>query len=439
MPVWRKLSACVTIRRLVKRTAVGREDRHADKIVRARFNDIVRDISMKTVRVGLIGARFAANFHYNSLLRVTGVNVQVIGVTSATAASRNAFAEERGIKAFDTFEDMLDDVDVVDICTPGNLHEPFAVKAADAGKHVIVEKPFTGAYGPKDADENWSASGAPRAPMLEEALASAHRMVEAARKNHVKLMYAENWVYAPTVQKEVEVLTATKGQILWAIGNESHSGSTSPVYGIWRKSGGGSLVGKGCHPLSAVLYLKRVEGMARTGTPIRPRSVSARMHEMTKNLKFIDAGFLRTGYHDIEDFCQVHVVFDDGFCADIFASEIALGGVQNWLEIFANNHRMRCNMNPAENCILYNPKEDQLADVYITEKLGTKQGYSFPHPDEEHAHGYPQEMQDFLECVAFDREPKADGELGLDTVAAMYAAYVSAEQGGKEVDIPLPK
>ena len=56
----------------------------------------------------------------------------------------------------------------------------------------------------------------------------------------VKIMYAENWVYAPAVQKEVEVLRATKGQILWIHGEESHSGSTSPVYGDWRFSGGGS-------------------------------------------------------------------------------------------------------------------------------------------------------------------------------------------------------
>ncbi len=43
-------------------------------------------------------------------------------------------------------------------------------------------------------------------------------------------------------------------------------------------------------------------------------------------------------------------------------------------------------------------------------------------------------MQDFMEAVAFGRAPVSDGELGLETVRAMYAAYVSAEEG-RRVDL----
>jgi len=43
--------------------------------------------------------------------------------------------------------------------------------------------------------------------------------------------------------------------------------------------------------------------------------------------------------------------------------------------------------------------------------------------------GYPQEMQDFVEAVYYDRQPVSDGELGRQVVQAMYAAYLSAEQG----------
>jgi len=65
--------------------------------------------------------------------------------------------------------------------------------------------------------------------------------------------------------------------------------------------------------------------------------------------------------------------------ADIFASELVMGGVHNWLEIFANNHRTHCNLSPTNAIELYNPKEEQLADVYVMEKIGTKQGWSnFP-------------------------------------------------------------
>ena len=103
--------------------------------------------------------------------------------------------------------------------------------------------------------------------------------------------YAENFVYAPSVQKEREIIEKTGAQILRMTGEESHNGSASPVYGIWRFAGGGSLIGKGCHPLGGMLYLKRVEGLARDGKPIRPGAVSrARTHQITR----------LPGYRDLE-------------------------------------------------------------------------------------------------------------------------------------------
>ena len=65
--------------------------------------------------------------------------------------------------------------------------------------------------------------------------------------------------------------------------------------------------GQGVPPLSAALYLKRVEGEARDGMAIVPASVSARTHEITGLKTFRDEGFLRTGYTDIEDYGQMHV------------------------------------------------------------------------------------------------------------------------------------
>src|ERR1700744_2222201 len=125
------------------------------------------------------------------------------------------------------------------------------------------------------------------------------------------------------------------------LGEQSHSGSLSAYYGIWRFSGGGSLVGKGCHPLSTALYLKRVEEYTRDGKPIRPVTVSARTHEITRLPACRYAGFLRTEYQDIEDYAQLHVKFADGTVADIFSSELVLGGVHNWLEVGWNTHRLR--------------------------------------------------------------------------------------------------
>jgi predicted dehydrogenase len=388
----------------------------------------------KPIRVGMVGARFAARFHMEGYRRVAGVPVEVVGVNSASPESREAFARSHGIRAFASLDELCDAVDVVDICAPGATHEPLAVAALRRGKDVVIEKPFTGYYGPGGGDFRGNAFS--KEVMLREALASCDRILGAARESGKRICYAENWVYAPAVEKEREILIKSGGQILWLIGDESHSGSHAPYYGQWKFSGGGSMVGKGCHPLTAALHLKRAEGEARDGNPIRPATVSARTHEITRLRNYRNAGYLRTDYDDVEDYAQAHITFEDGTVADIFSSELVLGGVHNWLEVFANNHRTRCNLNPTDALETYNPHEEILKDVYVVEKIGTKQGWSRPAPDEDWQHGYPREFQDFMEALAADREPISGGELARDTIVVLYSAYLSAERHGAEVSVP---
>jgi predicted dehydrogenase len=261
-------------------------------------------------------------------------------------------------------------------------------------------------------------------------------VLAAAKRGKARIHYAENWVYAPAIQKEREILEKSGAQILWMIGEESHSGSHAPSYGSWAEAGGGSLVGKGCHPLTAALYLKHEEGRVRGEPPIRAASVSARTHELTRLPRYRSEGFLRTEYVDVEDYSNVHVVFTDGTVADVFSAEVALGGISSWLDVRANNHRTRCSLNPIDALTTYNPREDLLADVYVAEKIGSKQGWSHPAPDEDWMNGYPQQFQDFVEAVHEDREPLCGGLLARDTVAVMYAAYLSAARKGVEIRVP---
>jgi predicted dehydrogenase len=386
------------------------------------------------IRVGLVGSRFAARFHWEGLRRVYGVPMEIVGVTSKTAEARDSFAREKGIRAFTSFEELCDACDVVDLCTPPSSHEQLAIDALRRGKHVIIEKPLTGYFG--SGDPQFRGNAFSKQQMLQEAVASCTRILEAAKASGKRVCYAENWIYAPAVNKEREILAKSGGQILWMLGEQSHSGSLSAYYGIWRFSGGGSLVGKGCHPLSTALYLKQVEGYTRDGKPIRPVTVSARTHEITRLPAYRDAGFLRTEYQDIEDYAQLHLKFADGTVADIFSSELVVGGVHNWLEVVCNNHRTRCNLNPIDALSTFCPREDILKDVYLLEKLSTKQGWSNPAPDEAWQHGYPQEFQDFMECIHQDREPLSGLDLARDTIAAVYAGYLSAERNGVEVEIP---
>jgi len=212
----------------------------------------------------------------------------VVAVTSSRAESRDGFAEKHGLRSFASVAEMLPEIDVLDICTPPSSHSQYILEAAAAGKHVIVEKPLTGFYGsPEQYDK-------PR--MLAGVVDEVRKLRDAVRGAGIILGYAENFVYAPSIQKEREIVEKTRAQILRMVGEESHSGSHSPVYGIWSIQGGGSLIAKGCHPLGAILYLRRKEGLARTGKPIRPVAVSARTHSINRLPAFEDKGFLRTEY-----------------------------------------------------------------------------------------------------------------------------------------------
>jgi predicted dehydrogenase len=85
----------------------------------------------------------------------------------------------------------------------------------------------------------------------------------------------------------------------------------------------------------------------------------------------------------------------------------------------------------------YNPAAAQFEDIYVVEKIGTKEGWSHPAADEEWQQGFYGEIQDFLECCLSGRTPQSGAALAHDTVATLYAGYVSAEQAGRETPVPV--
>lgn len=374
----------------------------------------------------MVGAGFAAKFHMDNMPR--GV-AEATGVFSPRVESREAFARQYGLKAYASLEEMLPHVDVVDICSPPSSHAEQISLAARAGVHVVVEKPFTGFFGSPEEHSKQA--------MLDAVVEELAALREVVGKSGVILGYAENCVYAPSVQKEREVIEKTKAQILRMQGEESHNGSHSPVYGIWSVQGGGSLIAKGCHPLTPILYLKRKEGMARLGKPIRPAAVSARTHSITKLPGFEDRGFLRTTYEDTEDYAFLHVIFEDGTVADITASELVLGGVHDYVEVFANNHRTRCNISPVHVADVYAPNPEVMKDLYFVEKISQNAGWIHCSGNDNWANGREGELADILGSMAAKREPQCGFELAMDTTLALYAGYASAEQKGAEVSVPL--
>ena len=377
------------------------------------------------LKIGIVGSGFAGKFHHRNL---RGLPAVTVGVTSTRASSREAFAAEFGVRAYASVDEMLPDIDVLDICTPPSSHAAYILKAAAAGKHVIVEKPFHGFF------------GSPKEHTKEEMLAAVTEELRDLRKvvtdSGILLGYAENIIYAPSVQREREIIERSKAQILRMTAEESHSGSHSPVYGIWSESGGGSLIGKGCHPLGGVLYLKRKEGLVRNGKAIRPVAVSCRTHSITKLPAFEDRGYLRAHYEDGEDYAFLHVIFEDGTVADVMTSELVLGGVYDFIEVFANNHRTRCHIQPVKVVDLYSPDKKEFAGMDLMEKISSNEGWIPAFPEFGWSNGQYYEMRDFVTCMQEGRQPECDLELAIDTTLAIYAGYLSADRKGQEVEVP---
>lgn len=388
-----------------------------------------------TIKVGIVGSGFAARFHMEALKRVFSANIKVEGAYSKSFENLKIFADEYQIIPFKNLATLIDNCDVIHVCTPPVTHEPIVIEALKKDKHVIVEKPFTGYFG--DGSEDFNGDDFSREIGLEKTLESIKRMLDAEKNSQGKIMYAENWVYAPAIQKEREVIEKTGAQILWIQAQQSHSGSHSKDYGIWKLSGGGSLMGKGAHPLTAAIYLKHVEGIAKNGKPIHPKTISARVHSITRMENYKNEGHLKDSYTDIEDYASTHVVFEDGTIADIIASELLHGGVKNYLEVHANNHRTICNITPNNSMQTYNPVEENFKDIYVVEKTGTKQGWSNISPDEAWFNGYQHEMDAFYNSVVNGTPIQSNSSLAADVIATIYTGYLSASKRGIELPITI--
>ncbi|MEP6596668.1 MAG: Gfo/Idh/MocA family oxidoreductase, partial [Ginsengibacter sp.] len=183
---------------------------------------------MQQTKVAILGAGFITDIHMESYHRFIP-EVQVVTVYARKAEKAKAFAEKYHIPKW---SDDLDDViqnsecDVVDICLPNYLHANAALKAAAAGKHIIIEKPL--------------------AVTLEEADA----MIAACKEAGVKLMYAEELCFAPKYERVRQMVKeGAIGEIYMLKQSEKHSGPHTDWFYDINLAGGGVLMDMGCHAI----------------------------------------------------------------------------------------------------------------------------------------------------------------------------------------------
>ena len=245
-------------------------------------------------------------------------------------------------------------------------------------------------------------------------------------------MYAENFVYAPAISKAVEIILKKKSKILYIKGEESLKGSSSKVAGKWNKTGGGTFIRTGSHPLSAILWLKQKEAEAHE-CKIEIRSVLADMGRVTTNLSEYDHRHILARPDDVEDCGTVILTFSDNSRAVVMATDTLLRGSKNYIELYCNDAAIVCNLTLNDLMSTYFLDEERLEDVCISEMLPSKKGWNKPFIADEMIRGYTDQMQDFMESIYYDKEPKSGFKLAYDTIKVIYAAYMSADTG-KRID-----
>ncbi len=345
---------------------------------------------MATVRVGLIGAGFIAELHATAL---TGVrNAELVAIASGRGERARELAGRFGIPHVEPSGETLlerDDVDVVLLAVPNDLHAPLCIAAAGRGKHVIVEKPLCCTLDEADA------------------------MIAACRDAGVKLMYGETLAFTPKYERARQLATeGALGDVYLVKQSEKHSGPHAPWFWDVDRAGGGVLMDMGCHGFE---WFRHVLGKP----PVR--TVSATLNT------FVHGERTRGDDHAI-----VVVTFEGGAVGLNETSWIQQGGMQDRAEIYGTKGVTYADLLMGSSLTTYS----EPGYGYAVEKAADTRGWSYTMYDEVWHYGFPAELQHFVDCVAHDLTPRETGEDGRAVLEMIYAAYESARTG-RAVELPF--
>jgi predicted dehydrogenase len=349
-------------------------------------------VGHKKLGIGIIGSGgIAQNAHMPGYAAVPDL-CEIVAVADVNPDTAKAAAEKFNVKhVFTDYTKLLemDEVDAVSVCTPNYLHYEPTIKAFQAGKHVLCEKPIA-----MNAQE-------------------AAEMVAAGRKAGRKFQVGYNLRFAPTSQLLKQYIDAGDlGEIYFARAQALRRRGI-PGWGVFidkSKQGGGPLIDIGVHILDLTLWLMG-----------HPKPVAASGQTYAKFGKRSDiVGFMgQWDYKNftVEDFAIGLIRFDNGatislessFVAnipeDIFTSTLCGtegGAVTHPLTIVREQHR---------SLQVFKPQ--------------------IPNPD---IATHSAEVKHFCEAILNDTEPLVTGEHGLAVAQIMDAIYASSE-AGKEVAI----
>ncbi|TDL93180.1 Gfo/Idh/MocA family oxidoreductase [Vibrio vulnificus] len=251
-------------------------------------------------------------------------------------------AEDMGWESYETDWRKLierDDIDVIDIVTPNHTHAEIAIAAAEAGKHIITEKPL--------------------ALTLEE----AKRMHEAAKKYDIIHMICHNYRFVPAIQFVKKLIEDGRlGKIYHFRANYLQDFIMDPEFPlIWRLkkeiSGSGSLGDIGAHSIDLARFLvgeiKEVVGTTETFIKERP------LGEMTGGLR-AQVNSNATGEVTVDDAVAFITRFENGALGTFEATRFAGGNRnKNTFEINGEKGSVRWNMESMNDLDVYFSDDEQ--------------------------------------------------------------------------------
>lgn len=311
---------------------------------------------------------------------------KLVAVVSGNAEKRRRVADRYGIPdsglySYDDYDRIADNPDIQAIYNilPPGLHEEYSVRASQAGKHVLCEKP------------------------LARTAAECQRMIDAAEAADRLLMTAYRVRYEPYNRTAIEIAreNGELGTLKTITTDHGTIVDTNDPSGEWRVqpelSGGGSLFDIGVYGLQAARYLSSEE----------PIAISAQMHSTPDDPRFERA----------EEYVSFLLRFPSGLIASCSSS---FSYNANRVEVFGDEGSLE--LAPAT--AYYTRRLRVTKDGNVEERLF----------QEREEHQFARQLDHFSECIQEGRRPLTPGEEGLQDVRLMELIYEAARTG-RTIDV----
>jgi predicted dehydrogenase len=283
---------------------------------------------------------------------------------------------------------MLGHVDAVIVCTPSGSHLEAAVRAARAGKHVLVEKP------------------------LEVTAERCDQIIEACEQNRVWLATVFQSRFHESAQAMKQAVTDGRfGTIALATATvqwfrDQAYYDSSPWRGTWSLDGGGALMNQAIHNVDLLQWLM---GAVRSVTA----HVATLAHQRI----------------EVEDCAAAALEFTSGALGVIAATTVSWPGWQKRLEICGSTGSARLEDDRLTQWQFANPRDE---DAQWTRDIGGSAADSggATRADSISHWGHRRQIEDFIDSISSGRAPAVDGREARKSVAIIEAIYRSARSGG---------